>query len=544
MSCVCGGLCGESFCGGSGYAATPVPNANGYLVALSGVGAPGPKGDPGEPGPAGADSTVPGPPGPAGERGEPGPVGATGATGAVGATGPAGPAGAQGIPGPKGDTGATGATGPVGATGARGPVGPAGAKGDTGPAGPAGGTGPQGEPGVPGATGSTGAQGIPGPTGATGATGPVGPQGPAGLGLRFMGSVATVDDLAATATQGDLYNVETPIPAHGWVWDDTEQAWIDAGQIQGPAGATGATGATGPAGPQGEPGVPGVDGLPGATGPAGAQGEPGIQGPVGPAGPTVVSADADNAATLGSDGFLFVPPAATSTPYTLPPATATTLGGVKVGTGLSVDGTGVLSATVGTGFLPLSGGTMTGTIVAPTAVNAISFGTTGYGVLGGTGGVAMRSGSTNITTFTGTNVTYGVQLVAANTATAVRFGSAGPTLGVNAGVIQSSSLISAAAAPTAPEHLANKQYVDAQVAAGGGGTSYTLPAATATVLGGVKVGAGLAVTADGTLSASGGSSVTNPVSGSVAGMVLWAGTQAAYDAISPKNASTVYHITG
>lgn len=39
---------------------------------------------------------------------------------------------------------------------------------------------------------------------------------------------------------------------------------------------------------------------------------------------------------------------------------------------------------------------------------------------------------------------------------------------------------------------------------GGGGTSYTLPAATDTRLGGVKVGSGLAVTADGTLSVSGG----------------------------------------
>jgi hypothetical protein len=139
----------------------------------------------------------------------------------------------------------------------------------------------------------------------------------------------------------------------------------------------------------------------------------------------------------------------------------------------------------------------------------MSFGTTGYNVFGASGGVAVRLNSANIATFTNASVTYTAPIVTANNATAVRFGSAGPTLGVNAGVIQSSSLISAAAAPTAPEHLANKAYVDAQVAAGGGG-----------------------------------SSVTNPVSGSVSGMVLWTGTQAAYDAIATKSATTVYHITG
>lgn len=40
---------------------------------------------------------------------------------------------------------------------------------------------------------------------------------------------------------------------------------------------------------------------------------------------------------------------------------------------------------------------------------------------------------------------------------------------------------------------------------GGGGESYTLPVASANVLGGVKIGSGLNITNDGTLSASGGS---------------------------------------
>ena len=75
----------------------------------------------------------------------------------------------------------------------------------------------------------------------------------------------------------------------------------------------------------------------------------------------------------------------------------------------------------------------------------------------------------------------------------------------------------------------------------GSGTAYVLPAATTTTLGGVKVGAGLAVTADGTLSS--GAGVANPVAGSVAGLTMWVGTQAAYDAIGTKDTKTVYNVT-
>jgi hypothetical protein len=70
--------------------------------------------------------------------------------------------------------------------------------------------------------------------------------------------------------------------------------------------------------------------------------------------------------------------------------------------------------------------------------------------------------------------------------------------------------------------------------------------ATASVLGGVKIGSGVTVAADGTISVAGGggSSVTNPVAGSTSGMTIWIGTQSAYDAIATKDAKTLYHITG
>jgi hypothetical protein len=644
MACICGETCTDSLCGA--YPPKPIPNANGYLVAISGVGAPGAKGDkgdPGEPGPAGpagADSTVPGPVGPQG------PAGADSSV--PGPAGPQGPAGPVGTQGPKGDVGSPGATGPtgpqgnVGATGAQGPRGPQGAQG------PAGGVGPQGEPGPGGATGS------PGPAGPTGAPGPVGPQGvpglqgPAGLGITYKSTVATVDDLPLTAVQGDLYVVETPLPAHGWVWDEAEQAWVDAGPVQGPqgvpgevgpegavgpvgpAGPVGPEGAVGPAGaqgpqgdpgpagadsvvpgpvgPQGEPGPAGADGaagpegpagvegpagpvgpagpagadstVPGPVGPAGPAGEPGpagadgadgaagadstvpgpqgvqgepgpqgeqgiegpqgiqgeqgiqgapglgitfkgevptyadlpssgqsqgdmwvvaspqpahgwvwdaatsawidggpvqgpqgvagpqgVEGPQGPAGPSTVSADAGNTSKLGTDGLIFTP-----------------------------------AAPAATGFLPLTGGTMTGTITLPSGSVGMAVNNTTYNMLGGSGGVAFRSGTSNIINHTSAEIAAFVPITASGGAVGVRFGSGGPSLAKSGTDIASSAPISVNQAPTAGTHLANKAYVDAQVAAGGGGTSYTLPAATATVLGGVKVGAGLAVTADGTLS--------------------------------------------
>ena len=252
--------------------------------------------------------------------------------------------------------------------------------------------GPQGVPGVDGAVGPAGAKGDPGIQGEQGLQGIQGEQGAPGLGITYKGTVATVDDLPATATQGDLYVVETPTPASSWIWDDTEQAFIEGGPVQGPQGIQGEQGVAGPAGPagaDGPAGTQGVAGKDGAAGPAGPKGDPGEQG------------------VTGADG----------------PA----------------------------------------------------------GPKGDTGPIGPK-GDTGAT------------------------GPAGPP------------------------------------GADGGGSAYTLPAASASVLGGVKVGAGLAVTADGTLSSSGGASVANPVAGSAAGLTLWVGTQAAYDAIATKDAKTVYNV--
>ena len=153
------------------------------------------------------------------------------------------PAGPQGIQGPVGDTGPTGATGPKGDTGATGP------KGDTG---------------------LTGAQGV---------------------SVELQGTVDTEADLpAAPANWSDFaghgYIVTTGISPHVngalWYWDLINGHWDYIGPIVGPKGDTGLTGAKGD---KGDTGLTGPKGDTGATGAQGIQGIQGIQGDVGPTGP-------------------------------------------------------------------------------------------------------------------------------------------------------------------------------------------------------------------------------------------------------------------
>jgi hypothetical protein len=132
---------------------------------------------------------------------------------------------------------------------------------------------------------------------------------------------------------------------------------------------------------------------------------------------------------------------------------------------------------------------------------------TGYNMLGGSGGVAFRNNTSNIINHTAAEIAAYVPITASGGAVGVRFGSGGPSLSKSGTLIASSAPITVAAAPATANELANKAYVDAQVAAGGGG-----------------------------------SSVTNPVAGSVANMVLWTGSQSAYDAVATKDPKTVYMV--
>jgi hypothetical protein len=123
---------------------------------------------------------------------------------------------------------------------------------------------PQGSVGGVGPPGPPGPTGPEGPSGPMGPAGPAGSQGPAGTGINMKGSVPTSSALPSTGNvNGDAYI--TTDTDHLWVWEGS--AWVDCGNIQGPAGPAGAQG------PQGQPGTQG------ATGPTGPQGPKGNTGP-------------------------------------------------------------------------------------------------------------------------------------------------------------------------------------------------------------------------------------------------------------------------
>lgn len=148
---------------GEGY----LVEADGKLYIWSGSSFPASgagvefRGPVGPQGPQGIQGPI-GPQGPIGLTGPDGPQGIAGPAGPKGDTGSVGPQGLQGNPGPTGPQGEVGPQGPIGLTGAEGPQGPIGLTGPEGPQGPIGLTGPQGPKGD---TGTAGAQGETGPAG-------------------------------------------------------------------------------------------------------------------------------------------------------------------------------------------------------------------------------------------------------------------------------------------------------------------------------------------------------------------------------------------
>ena len=203
--------------------------------------------------------------------------------GEVGQPGPAGPQGPQGEPGPQG------------------PQGEAGPKGDTGPQGEQGEPGPQG----PAATVEVGeTTTLPADSSASvtnsgttsaaifnfaipqGQKGDKGDKGDDGTGISIDGTVATYADLPTNlGTEDDGKGFYVEADGKLYIWNGTSFPADGNGmQIQGPQGPKGDKGDTGPEGPQGPQGPAGQDGAQGETGPQGPQGIQGVQGEQGPQG--------------------------------------------------------------------------------------------------------------------------------------------------------------------------------------------------------------------------------------------------------------------
>lgn len=136
------------------------------------------------------------------------------------------------------------------------------------------------------------------------------------------------------------------------------------------------------------------------------------------------------------------------TTFTPPIATATVLGGIKVGSGLTIDGTGLLSATATAYTLPIASATVLGGIKVGTGLTI-----DGTGILSATA-TAYTLPTASATVLGGIKIGTGLS-------------------------IDANGVVSATAT---------------------GGTTYTLPPATATTLGGVMVGSGLTVDGTGLLS--------------------------------------------
>jgi hypothetical protein len=351
-------------------------------------------------------------------------------------------------------------------------------------------------------------------------------------------------------TKGDMILIGTPVPTgvpagtvtgHGMVYDGA--AWANVGAIQGPAGPTGPIG---PAGPQAVSADAnnysrlGTDSkvyTPTPTIPAAAVANPLTDGTAAPGVslkyaredhvhplPTLTALGAAAAththpatavtglatvATSGKYSDLTGAPAA----FTLPEASATTLGGIKVGTGLSIATGGVLSATAQS---PVDATTTVKGVVMLADATAITAGTTGKIPDAGqlkaqvdpkapsasptfTGTVHIPAGTAAAPSlvFTG-DVDTGVFAPSANSVglaaggvSAVEATATGVTLH---GTMTAGGLKYPATKGTKDQVLASDGAGNVEWHTVTAGTSYTLPAATALALGGVKVADPAAIT--------------------------------------------------
>ena len=114
-------------------------------------------------------------------------------------------------------------------------------------------------------------------------------------------------------------------------------------------------------------------------------------------------------------------------------------------------------------FLRLTGGTMTGTITSSADVDFWKIQNSLYSMIGNAQNIRIRKSTTDLITI-GSTLTSTLQLVTPATATAIAFGSGGPTIGQKSATeLIASATIECNPLPTLPAHLANKAYVDSKI---------------------------------------------------------------------------------
>ena len=350
--------------------------------------------------------------------------------------------GGEGTPGPAGPQGEKGDTGPAGAAGPKGDTGPAGAVGPKGDTGAAGAAGPTGAVGPKGDTGSQGEQGVQGEQGI---------QGAAGLGITFKGNVATEAELpSAGQVQGDLWVVATPAPATSRIWEAGTAAWVNGGPVQGPQGIAGPQGIEGPQGPAGVKGDTGAAGPAGPKGDTGAAGPKGDTGAAGPAGPTAIATatvlggvKVGSGLAVAADGLLTASGgAASGAPLRLPPTAVSSFNGIdayfyydtashvrlQIPSGITafrIDSIG--DFTIPKSLFVTGAGAFAGTVnlAGNGTTSSLTFGATTLNLTVGTGGIAWRNNTSNIQIITAASITNNVSMVTPPSGNGVVFGSGG-----------------------------------------------------------------------------------------------------------------------
>lgn len=232
---------------------------------------------------------------------------------------------------------------------------------------------------------------------------------------------------------------------------------------------------------------------------------------------------------------------ASTATYSLPPATTITLGGVKVGTGISVDVDGTISVIGGgSGF---NGGTITNPLIQQNLTDSSSTSSGAIIVYGGVGiGGNLNSGRHGIIYRGGTfglpdNYDPGITInnsatditgITMITSSAKRtfLASASGTFYISYGTSNVSPITSASTILKAQS--TGEVYIKGKIYSGGYEVSTaTLIAATTTTLGGVKIGSGVNVAADGTISVPPGSYVlTTATAATLGGIRLGSGLSA------------------
>ena len=265
--------------------------------------------------------------------------------------------------------------------------------------------------------------------------------------------------------------------------------------------------------------------------------------------------------------------------YTLPVATTSTLGGIKIGLGLIINEAGVVSTDQGTSvfsakFLALNSQETSDHI---TGDSGPLYGLGGLYIGRGTGDPALFTFNDNIQYDDGTITDKGMFTFSKNTATSaivvkgIRITDNEPELNIF-GANNPFAVISVKGTSnyqdqvTYDYHIPNKRYVDDKfttvastatlgvVKIGSGITvnnsgtisvsAYTLTTATTSTLGGVKIGTGISITADGTISATTATPYTllTATNARLGGVKIGTGVQISGDGTISVNTGSTYNL--